>query len=128
MRVREVTVQVRVSDAARGQAWYETLLERRPDFVPHEGFWEWELVPGVWLQVAQGVPARDSGPLRLGVDSIERERDRLAAALSVPPFAIHGRPEVPVRWATFEDPWGNRIGLFQPLEPSAAIAPTVGQM
>ncbi len=66
MRVREVTVQMRVSDAARGQARYETLLERRPDFVPHEGFCEWELAPGVWLQVGQGIPARDSGPVRLG--------------------------------------------------------------
>ena len=117
MRVHEVTVQVRVLDFARGRAWYEGLLDRPPDFVPHENFCEWQLMPGMWLQVGQGQPARDSGPLRLGVDNLEGERDRVVALLEVPPFDIHQRPEVPVRWATFEDPWGNRVGFFQALAP-----------
>lgn len=120
MRVHEVTMQVRVLDFARGRAWYEALLEPPPDFVPHEDFAEWELVPGVWLQVVQGEPARHQGPLRLGVDNLERERDRVVERLTVPPFGIHQRRGVPVRWATFEDPWGNRVGLFQPLAPPPA--------
>lgn len=108
-----MTFQVRVSDIVKGKWWYETLLDREPDFIPHEGFAEWELIPGCWLQVAEGIPAESSGPLRLGVMNIEAERERLVKELNLDTFEIDERPEVPVRWATFSDPWGNRIGLFE---------------
>ena len=45
----EMTTQVRVSNIEEGQKWYETLLNKKPDFTPHEGFAEWELIPGCWL-------------------------------------------------------------------------------
>lgn len=57
--------------------WYQTLLNKEPDFMPHKGFAEWELIPGCWLQVMEGVPSRGSGPIRLGVINIENERERL---------------------------------------------------
>ncbi|WP_051217491.1 VOC family protein [Paenibacillus assamensis] len=92
---------------------YQTLLNKQPDCVPHEGFAEWELIPGCWLQVAEGQPAKDSGPIRLGVMDIEAERDRLMKQLQIERFDIHTRAEVPVKWGTLTDPWGNRIGFFQ---------------
>ncbi|AST90967.1 ornithine monooxygenase [Sutcliffiella cohnii] len=109
----EMTTQIRVSNMKEGQKWYETLLNRKPDFIPHEGFAEWELLPGCWLQVAEGTPADGSGPLRFGVSNIEAERDRLVKMLKVPSFDIHSRPEVPVKWGTFTDPWGNQLGFFE---------------
>ena len=111
--IYEMTVQVRVKDINKGQEWYKTLLNRDPDFVPHEGFAEWELIPGCWLQVAEGTPLVNSGPIRLGVKDIEAERDKLMSILELEEFDIHSREEVPVKWATFSDPWGNGIGLFQ---------------
>lgn len=36
----EMTTQVRVSNMEKGQKWYEALLNRKPDFIPHEGFAE----------------------------------------------------------------------------------------
>jgi hypothetical protein len=111
--IYEVTFQVRVTDMAKGEWWYRTLLGREPDFVPHKGFAEWELIPRCWLQVAEGFPATSSGPLRLGVMNIEAERERLVKELNIDPFKIYERPEVPVKWATFADPWGNHIGLFE---------------
>lgn len=72
-----MTVQVRVTDIKEGQKWYQTLLNKKPDFIPHEGFAEWELISGCWLQVAEGVPTEGSGPIRLGVTDIEAERDRI---------------------------------------------------
>ncbi|MGR3764357.1 VOC family protein [Rossellomorea sp. NS-SX7] len=111
--IYEMTIQVRVSNMREGQSWYETLLSREPDFVPHDGFAEWELLPGCWLQVAEGEPASGSGPIRLGVADLEAEKKRVMQLLSVEDFTIHSRKEVPVKWATFEDPWGNGIGLFQ---------------
>lgn len=37
----EMTIQFRVTDFNKGQKWYETLLNRKPDFMPHKGFVEW---------------------------------------------------------------------------------------
>ncbi|MBB6452708.1 hypothetical protein HNQ94_001154 [Salirhabdus euzebyi] len=111
--IYEMTVQVRVSNIEEGQRWYEVLLNRGPDFVPHHGFAEWELLPGCWLQLAEGEPTVGSGPIRLGVKNIEIERDKLINILDVEPFEIFNREEVPVKWATFQDPWGNRLGFFE---------------
>lgn len=115
----EVTTQVRVSDLVEGQAWYEALLQKKPDFIPHEGFVEWEVVPGFWLQIAEGTPAQGSGPLRISVTDIERERQRVTDEMGVLLFDIHSREEVPVKWGTFQDPWGNRIGFYEYLDKKA---------
>lgn len=112
----EMTTQVRVSNIKEGQKWYETLLNRKPDFTPHEGFAEWELISGCWLQVAEGIPTEGNGPLSLGVTNIEDERNRLIEELKIERFEIHSRPEVPVKWGTFTDPWGNRLGFFEYLD------------
>lgn len=109
----EVTYQVRVTDMKVGQKWYEIFLNKPPDFIPHEGFAEWELIPGCWLQVAEGTPSKGSGPLRLGVKDVREEKERLCRELNVDDFEILSRPEVPVRWGSFTDPWGNYIGLFE---------------
>ncbi|WLD94669.1 VOC family protein [Alkalihalobacillus sp. AL-G] len=111
--IYEMTFQVRVSDYEEGLHWYQTLLNREPDFVPHDGFAEWELIPGSWLQVAEGIPTEGNGPMRFGVNDIEGERERLKRELQVEHFEIASRDEVPVKWATFLDPWGNRIGFFE---------------
>jgi hypothetical protein len=112
----EITYQVRVSDFKKGFDWYKTLFQREPDFVPHEGFAEWEIIPGCWLQVAEGTPTERSGPFRLGVADIESERDRVVNELGVEPFEVYSREEVPVRWGTFSDPWGNLLGFFEYLD------------
>lgn len=111
--VYDVTIQIRVLDLAQAQKWYTIWLQRKPDFIPHEGFVEWELFPGCWLQVAEGTPSVQSGPLRLGIENLEAERDRIMQALDVEPFDIHVRQGVPVKWGTFSDPWGNLIGYYE---------------
>lgn len=111
--IYEMTYQVRVSDFSEGLKWYKTLLNKEPDLTPHEGFAEWELLPKCWLQVAKGSPAKGSGPLRLGVTSIEEARNRMIDELNIECFEIFTREEVPVKWATFTDPWGNRLGFFE---------------
>ena len=108
-----MTIQIRVSDISEGQKWYQTLLNKKPDSIPHTGFAEWELIPGCWLQIAEGVPAPGSGPLRLCVMDIEAERNRIHKELNIEHFEIFSREEVPVKWGTFTDPWGNRLGFFE---------------
>jgi len=114
----EMTYQVRVTDFKEGQKWYEIFLGKTPDFIPHDGFAEWELIPGCWLQVAEGIPSEGSGPLRLAVKDIKAEKERLFRELDVENFEIFSRTEVPVTWASFTDPWGNRIGLFEYINKS----------
>ena len=112
-----VTIQVRVRDYAGGVSWYERLLGRPPDFVPHGGFGEWELVPDCWLQLAEGEPASGSGPIRLGVDDLDAERTRVETELGVVvDESLSGRLDDIVRWCTFTDPFGNRVGFFEDLE------------
>ena len=48
------------------------------------------------------------------------ERTRLIENLNIEHFEIFEREEVPVRWATFSDPWGNRLGLFEYKDEEAA--------
>jgi hypothetical protein len=112
----EMTYQVRVMDFAQGVHWYQTLFNKEPDFVPYEDFAEWEILPGCWVQVAKGIPSEGSGPIRLGVYNIEEERNRLMNDLQTESFEIHSREEVPVKWATLQDPWGNQIGFFEYLD------------
>ncbi|MFS0864745.1 VOC family protein [Fredinandcohnia sp. 179-A 10B2 NHS] len=109
----EMTIQVRVRNMKEGQKWYTVLFNREPDIVPHEGFAEWQIIPGCWVQIAEGIPAENSGFLRLGVVDIEAEKLRLMRELVVVDFEIQSREEVPVKWCTFYDPWGNRIGFFE---------------
>ncbi|MFT4415810.1 VOC family protein [Fredinandcohnia humi] len=109
----EMTYQIRVTDINKAHKWYETLLKRSPDFIPHDGFVEWEIIPGCWLQVAEGIPSEGSGPLRLGVKNLQNEQERVIKELQVSNFEIYSRPEVPVKWGTFFDPWGNKIGFFE---------------
>ena len=112
----EMTIQVRVNDIQKGQLWYETLLKRQPDFIPHEGFIEWEVTSGCWLQIAEGTPAEGSGPIRFGVKEIEIERERLIKELRIESFEIYTKEGVPVKWGTFQDPWGNLLGLYEYLD------------
>ncbi|MEH7343265.1 VOC family protein [Bacillus sp. JJ1532] len=114
--VYEITIQIRVNDFEKGQTWYQTLLNRQPDFSPHQGFAEWEVIPGCWLQVAEGFPAEGSGPIRLGVSNLEKERDRLVKELKIEEFEIFEREGVPAKWGTFKDSWGNQLGLFEYLD------------
>ncbi|MFD1020538.1 VOC family protein [Thalassobacillus hwangdonensis] len=111
-----ITFQVRVTDFEEGIRWYRLLFNRKPDFIPHEDFAEWEMVEGTWLQVAKGKPAEGSGPLRLGVENIKKERSRLMDQLNLELEAVNTREGVPAAWLSFEDPYGNRLGLFQDLE------------
>lgn len=112
----EITYQVRVTDIHQGHKWYGILLNKNPDFIPHDGFAEWEVIPGYWLQVAEGTPSEGSGPLRLGVTNIIAERARLVKELGIENFEIFSREEVPAKWGSFTDPWGNQLGFFEYLD------------
>lgn len=120
MNIESHTMQSRVSDIQSAIEWYERLLERRPDFMPDESIAEWQLYPGSWLVVIAARPDAGRNRIRFGVSDLSGERARVQAlGISVTePVTLPGV----VRYCDFEDPDGNRLGLFQdlsryPLEP-----------
>ncbi|GAK39141.1 lysine/ornithine N-monooxygenase [Paenibacillus sp. TCA20] len=54
----------------------------------------------------------------MGTTNIEAKRDILVKLLKINDFEIYLRPEVSVKWGTFSDPWGNRLGFFEYLNKS----------
>ncbi len=109
-----LTIQLWVGDIDAATAWYERLLRRPPDFVPRPDFKEWELVPDTWLQISASKNPGQMSRLRLGVEDLKRERERLIDELGIDATEIE-RLEGAAAWCNFQDPWGNRIGLFQDL-------------
>jgi len=41
--------------------------------------------------------------------------------LHIENFKIYSREEVPVKWGTFADPWGNLLGFFEYLDKTEEI-------
>ena len=77
-----------------------------------EDFVEWEVVPGCWLQLQEGLEAGQAGPLRFAVDDIEVARAFLDEA-----FGIEAGPavrvDVTLSTCDFFDPFGNPLGFLQ---------------
>ncbi len=114
-RFAAMTVQFYAPDIEAGTEFYTRLLKRPPNFAPTPDFREWDdVVPNVTFQLGQGEPI-PTYPIRLRVDDIEAERERVRRELD-PPFLsditwIAGL----VALCDLRDPWGNAIGFFQVL-------------
>lgn len=127
MNFTGMTYQVRANDFEAAKEWYSIFFGRPPDILPHEGFadqlgfCEWELISGptLWLQVAEGSPAVGSGPIRFGVDDIIAALDRLVPLLGPERPNVGQTPDGKVRFCTFEDPFGNRIGFYEEINHSS---------
>ena len=113
---RGFTLQVYVEDMIRARPWYEKLLGRGPDFGANPEFLEWQIVPDFWFQLVKKKAPRDSARKRFGVSNIDRERRRIIEELGIKVTEIEELPRGVVKWCNFEDPWGNKLGLFQDLE------------
>jgi predicted enzyme related to lactoylglutathione lyase len=107
------TIELRVPDFAAGVAYYSRLFGRGPDFQPHRDFAEWELVPELWFQLAEG-DARPAPAVRFRVADVEAERERVAVELEARCSPITRVPAL-IAFFDFDDPWGNRLGLYQHL-------------
>lgn len=116
-QIKGVTLQVRVINFKQGELWYRKLLGCPPSLVPHGNFAEWEISQDVWLQVAEGESERGR-PIRFGVRDIYRERERIISELDTEVSEVrdvNNSGEIAL-WCDFEDPFGNKLGLFQDLK------------
>jgi hypothetical protein len=109
-----ITHCVTVDETSEGRRWYTALVGRAPDIEPVPGVLEWEILPGLWLQVsADGAGGADSQMLRIGVADIEDAAERLAAVgIDVGPIE---RVEGVVAYCEFADSSGNALSIYQEL-------------
>ncbi|MEM7428727.1 MAG: VOC family protein [Pseudomonadota bacterium] len=115
MDIVQSVMQLRVPDIGEGVEWYRQVLGRAPDMQPVEGVAEWEILPGSWFQVIEARPDPGRNRVRLGVNNLEHEIERLRETPGLElaePVVLEGI----IVYADGEDPFGNRIGLFQVLD------------
>jgi len=115
MNVRGLTIAVHAGDRDEALVFYSALIGREPDLGPDPDFYEWEISPGAWLQLATG--RTDISPssfrLRFQVEDIEASVTVLRAK-GFEPGDIKWLPGL-VAFANLTDPWGNPLGVYQDL-------------
>lgn len=118
-----MTVQLQVDDLTAARDFFGLLLGSAAEFEPHEDFLEWRVVPGseVWIQVVGVRTVQPLGTrLRVRVDDVHAARARLLAAGVDTVGEVTTLPGV-VRWIDVRDPWGNPLGCYEDLAPSAGV-------
>lgn len=120
-----LTVCLQVGPTDEALHFYEDLFGRSPDFSTHADFHEWEISAGGWIQISTDneSPQVLPGRLRFDVPSI-REAMAGLADLDVAITESFTLPGV-VSIAEFEDPWGNKLGIYEDLA-STSEAPVYG--
>ncbi|MEQ9258624.1 MAG: VOC family protein [Roseovarius sp.] len=110
-----VTIELGIGDASQNRTWYTALLGREPDVVLSDTFFEWEIAPDTWLQLAERPNgAGQGGPVRIQVESIDTTLAMLRARL--PGLEVERDFEqIPgiLRVCNILDPSGNRVGLLE---------------
>jgi hypothetical protein len=99
-----------VTDIGAARAWYERLLGRPPDLVPHSKEVCWQLAEAGWIYVVEDSERAGSSLLTLIVTDLDAEVAALVDR-GVPRPAI---TEGPPRKAELTDPDGNNVTFGQP--------------
>lgn len=104
---------VPVRDMSAAVEFYRRWTGREADIVVEPTMQEWQLAPGMWLQVAQKAETAGTSVVRIGVDDVAAARKALLERgvdvdEAVDYFGV-------VRVADFRDPDGNRFSLVQEL-------------
>jgi glyoxylase I family protein len=107
---QHVLAVIPVSDIEASRAWYEKLIGRAPDNHPMPVLYEWQVVPGGWLQIWADTERPGSGLANFAVDDL----DAHVAAATDNGLAPEATEDVNkgVRLCTLADPDGNLIRLI----------------
>lgn len=110
MQITHLFAGIPTGNLAAALAWYERLLGRPPDRLPHEHEAVWQLVDDALIYVVLDPERAGRGLLTLIVDDIEAWADGVRGR----GVAIGTIDEVPgLRRTTITDPDGNRIQIGQ---------------
>jgi hypothetical protein len=122
MQFAHVFAGVPVTDLGSALHWYERLLGREPDMIPHRDEAVWHLTSDASIYVVVDAARAGTALLTLAVGDLERDRARLAEH-GIPSRLVEGRGGQPAK-ATLTDPAGNLISVFEaPSAPADTEAP-----
>ena len=103
---------IAVVDFAAAQAFYERLLGRAPDMLPHATEAAWQLTDTGWLYVVEDAGAAGQGRFTILVEDLEAEIAALAQrGLEAGAIETLGSG---ARTVELRDPEGNRVAFGQP--------------
>ncbi len=112
MTITYVFAGIAVSDRAAAGQWYERLLGRPPDLIPHEQEAAWQLTETGWIYIVVDLERAGRGLHTLLVDDL----DAFLADVERRGIAV-GAIEMlrsETRRAVLVDPDGNRLAVGQP--------------
>jgi catechol 2,3-dioxygenase-like lactoylglutathione lyase family enzyme len=110
--ITEVFAGIAVADYHAARDWYERLLGRPADMLPHESEAAWRLTEHGWVYVVADPPRAGTALLTLLVDDLDAQVAGLAErGLATDPIETLSNG---VRKAAIADPDGNRITFGQP--------------
>lgn len=111
MDVTRVLMVSPVRNIEAAVAWYERLLGRPADLRPMPSLADWHLTGTGWLQVFEDPIHAGSTLLNLEVPALEKALSELTErGLTAGPVQTGGER---TRFATLEDPDGNRVTLLE---------------
>jgi catechol 2,3-dioxygenase-like lactoylglutathione lyase family enzyme len=109
-----LTLQVGVTDMDAARGFYDALLGREPGFVAAPEFQEYEVVPGVWLQITTLLEPGQQRRMRFGVEDLHATRRQLLdEGVKVSEVEVL---DGAAAYCNFDDPFGNPLGVFQDLQ------------
>lgn len=112
MDINTIFITRYVADHAAAIDWYERLVGRPPDAVPVPSCREWQVAPGVLLQVIADDERAGGTTFAFSVDDLPAELARLHAA----GLAVGGADQVGgfdgLEYAELTDPEGVGTGLL----------------
>ena len=112
MQINTVFITVNVADHGHLIDWWSKAIGRSFDRKPVPSCREWQLLPGVLLQIIEAV--RPNGPVEVAIlvedveteiQRLNREGIRLSNPVDVPGFAA-------LKWSKVADPEGNTLNVL----------------
>ncbi|MGD6858125.1 VOC family protein [Bacillus infantis] len=113
--IYEMIAEIKIPELHDGIVWYSPFFNREPDLLHDGGFAEWSVAPGCGFRLVQGQTDSKNSVLRFGVYNLETELKRLKneIGIEIVDLKIKTEQSMQTRWCTLNDPWMNKIGLYE---------------
>lgn len=110
LKVKSSTVGLPVSNLEKSASWYAKLLMSDEKLMPVEGVIEYQ-IGSIWIQLFEEKITVSKNALRLEVEDLETEFERLKALGVIVNEVIEDVPDI-IRYFDFSDPDGNKLSFY----------------
>ena len=114
VQYKSTTISVPVRDLEAAKTWVETVFGKMETMEPAAGYFEFMLNDQTWLQLFEQSSNGSKTVIRLEVEDIEKEHQKLKD-LGIKTGVIILVPEVVLAFE-FEDPDGNQYSFYELIE------------